>query len=43
MTFIDGLVQIAPLAADLDVGLVDADRPAMRLAEDRNRRSISDA
>jgi hypothetical protein len=30
---VDGPVQIAPLAADLDVGLVDAHGPAVRLAE----------
>src|SRR4051794_1968506 len=30
---VDGPVQVSPLAADLDVGLVDANRPGMRLAE----------
>src|SRR3954453_20882737 len=30
---VDGPVQIAPLAADLDVGLVNANRPAVRLAK----------
>src|SRR6185295_1627767 len=30
---VDGPVQVSPLAADLDVGLVNANRPAMRLAK----------
>src|SRR5689334_19676927 len=30
---VDGPVQVAPLAADLDVGLVNANRPAVRFAE----------
>jgi hypothetical protein len=30
---VDGPIQIAPLAADFDVCLVDANRPAVRLAE----------
>jgi hypothetical protein len=32
--FVDGPVQVAPLAADLDVRLVNANRPAMRLAKE---------
>ena len=30
---VDGPVQVAPLAADLDVGLIDLDRAAVRLAK----------
>ena len=30
---VDGSVQIAPLPTDANVGLVDAHRPAMRLAK----------
>src|SRR3954465_15649482 len=30
---VDGTVQVSPLAADLDVGLVNANRPAVRLAK----------
>lgn len=30
---VDGAVQVAPLAADLDVGFVDPDRAAMTLTE----------
>src|SRR3954452_13038772 len=30
---VDGPVEVAPLAADLDVGLVNANRPTVRLAE----------
>jgi hypothetical protein len=36
--FADGAVKIAPLATDFDIGLVDADRAAMRLAEETQAR-----